>query len=135
MGNKLPLLKLREVHANIRALGFKYKRTDGSHETWERLPDAIMPERKIVQVDVGKPQFDAFLMKSMIRQSGFGRDEFCTGVISKSRLPKAAPPKPVPVPKVPVSKVPTPISLEANSDAQVVPIQVSLPDPPVKKSK
>src|SRR5260370_25550655 len=56
MGNKLPLLKPREVQGNLRALGFVHKRTDGSHETWERLADAIIPERKIVQVDVAKKQ-------------------------------------------------------------------------------
>jgi predicted RNA binding protein YcfA (HicA-like mRNA interferase family) len=50
MGSKLPLLKPREVQARVRALGFKYKRTDGSHETWERLPDQIIPERKVVQM-------------------------------------------------------------------------------------
>jgi predicted RNA binding protein YcfA (HicA-like mRNA interferase family) len=92
MGKKLPLLKPREVQANIKALGFKYKRTDGSHETWERLPDTILRERKVVQVDVGKRQFDAFLMKMMIRQSGFSREEFCTGVMNK---PAAATPTPV----------------------------------------
>jgi predicted RNA binding protein YcfA (HicA-like mRNA interferase family) len=86
MGSKLPLLKPREVQARVRALGFKYKRTDGSHETWERLPDQIIPERKVVQIDVGKKQFDKFLMKSMIRQSGFTAQEFCSGSISLSRL-------------------------------------------------
>jgi predicted RNA binding protein YcfA (HicA-like mRNA interferase family) len=88
MGRKLPKLKPREVKANIKALGFVWKRTDGSHETWERLPDKIITTRKTVQVDVGKAQFDDFLMKMMIRQSGFSRDEFCTGVMKS--VPAAA---------------------------------------------
>jgi len=90
MGKKLPLLKPKEVQTNIKNLGFKYKRTDGSHETWERLADALLP-RKVVTVDVGKRQFSKDLMKRMIRQSGFSADEFCTGVMNK--------PTPTPVPK------------------------------------
>jgi predicted RNA binding protein YcfA (HicA-like mRNA interferase family) len=85
MGKKLPHLRPREVEANIKGLGFVYKRTNGSHETWERLADAIIPQRKIVQVDVAISQFDDRLMKSMIRQSGFTADEFCTGVMNPSR--------------------------------------------------
>jgi hypothetical protein len=50
------------------------------------LPDQIIPERKVVQIDVGKKQFDKFLMKSMIRQSGFTAQEFCSGSISLSCL-------------------------------------------------
>lgn len=90
MGKKLPKLKLREVKANLKALGFVWKRTDGSHETWQRLPDAIMKERKVVTVDVGKDQFDDYLMKMMIRQSGFSRDEFCTGVTKAKSVPAPA---------------------------------------------
>ena len=90
MGKKLPLLKPREVKANLKALGFAYKRTDGSHETWERLADD-KHKRAVVTVDVGKTQFDAYIMKMMIRQSEFSQDEFCTGVMNKP----AASPKPV----------------------------------------
>ncbi len=129
MGNKLPLQKPREVQANIKALGFKYKRTDGSHETWERVADAIITERKVVTVDVGKEQFDQFLMLSMIRQSGFKRDEFCSGRINKSRTAN------IPAPKVSVNKAAVPISKTPQSDSQSVPIQVAVPDTVVKKSK
>lgn len=90
MGKKLLLLKPREVKANLKALGFVYKRTDGSHETWERAADGKRI-RAVVTVDVGKTQFDEYLMKMMIRQSGFEQEEFCTGVVNK---PTAAP-KPV----------------------------------------
>jgi predicted RNA binding protein YcfA (HicA-like mRNA interferase family) len=90
MGKKLPKLKPREVKANLTQLGFRWKRTDGSHETWERLADAKR-KRRIVTVDVGKAQFDDYLMKSMIRQSGFDKDEFCSGVIKD--------PTPAPIPE------------------------------------
>jgi predicted RNA binding protein YcfA (HicA-like mRNA interferase family) len=82
MGRKLPLLKPREVRANLTALGFTHKRTDGSHETWERTADANH-KRAVVTVDAGKTQFDKHLMKMMIRQSTFSRYEFCTGIIDK----------------------------------------------------
>lgn len=79
MGRKLPLLKPREVRANLIALGFSHKRTDGSHETWERPADANH-KRAVVTVDAGKSQFDKHLMKMMIRQSTFTQEQFCTGV-------------------------------------------------------
>jgi predicted RNA binding protein YcfA (HicA-like mRNA interferase family) len=94
MGKRLPHLKPREVRANIRSLGFVHKRTNGSHETWERIADAIIPQRKIVQVDVGKSQFDDRLMKSMIRQSGFSSEEFCTGILNPARLVSLKSPDP-----------------------------------------
>jgi hypothetical protein len=105
MGTKLPLLKPREVQTTLRALDFKYKRTDGSHETWERLPDAILSERKVVQVDIGKRQFDKFLMKMMIRQSGFRPHEFCTGTMDADRTASKAPAvvnSITPAPRIPV---------------------------------
>jgi predicted RNA binding protein YcfA (HicA-like mRNA interferase family) len=80
MGKRLPLLKPREVQANLRSLGFVHKRTDGSHETWERAADKVR-RRAVVTVDVGKKQFDKFLMKNMIRQSLLSQDEFCSGVL------------------------------------------------------
>ncbi len=83
MGKRLPKLKLREVKANLTALGFRWKRTEGSHETWERPADKKRI-RAVVTVDVGKKQFDDYLMKMMIRQSGFSAEEFCTGVIKDS---------------------------------------------------
>src|ERR1051326_9499653 len=81
MGKKLPLLKPREVQANLRSLGFVYKRTDGSHEAWERAADGTR-ERAVVTVDVGKRQFDKYLMKMMIRQSKLTQEQFCSGVLN-----------------------------------------------------
>jgi predicted RNA binding protein YcfA (HicA-like mRNA interferase family) len=88
---KLPFLKPREVQANLKSLGFVYKRTDGSHATWERPADGVR-RRAIVQVDVGKKQFDAYLMKMMIRQSLLSQEEFCSGVLNEPAL--TADPKP-----------------------------------------
>jgi predicted RNA binding protein YcfA (HicA-like mRNA interferase family) len=85
MGKRLPKLKPREVKANLKALGFEWKRTDGSHETWERPAEGTR-KRAVVTVDAAKPQFDDWLMKSMIRQSGFTREEFCTGVMNKKSI-------------------------------------------------
>lgn len=96
MGKKLPKLKPREVKSNLKALGFSWKRTDGSHETWERAADSIITERKIVTVDVGKTQFDDYLMKMMIRQSGCGREAFCTGVMDESAATPVATTVPAP---------------------------------------
>jgi predicted RNA binding protein YcfA (HicA-like mRNA interferase family) len=79
MGWKLPLLKPREVEANLRALGFTLKRQEGSHRQYERAADGVRP-RSVVTVDVGKKQFSKDLMKSMIRQSNFTAEEFCSGV-------------------------------------------------------
>jgi predicted RNA binding protein YcfA (HicA-like mRNA interferase family) len=82
MGKKLPLLKRREVEANLKSLGFIYKRTDGSHATYERVADKVR-RRAVVTVDVGKVQFDAYLMKMMIRQSLLSQEEFCSGVLNQ----------------------------------------------------
>jgi predicted RNA binding protein YcfA (HicA-like mRNA interferase family) len=83
MGKKLPLLKPREVRANLLSLGFIHKRTDGSHETWERAADPLH-SRAVVTVDSTKNQFDAWLMKSMIRQSKLTQEEFCSGSLSQA---------------------------------------------------
>ena len=78
MGNKLPLLKPREVEANLRSLGFVHARTVGSHKQYMRAADGVR-QKAVVTVDCGKTQFSKELMKSMIRQSLFTQEEFCTG--------------------------------------------------------
>lgn len=90
MGTKLPLLKPREVEANLKALGFVHMRTVGSHKQYVRAADGVRL-RAIVTVDVGHEQFSKNLMKTMIRQSLFSQEEFCTGVMSVT----APAPKPV----------------------------------------
>jgi len=82
MGKKLPLLKPREVEANLTSLGFVFARMDGSHKQYVRAADKTR-RRAIVTVDVGKNQFDKWLMKSMIRQSLLTQEEFCSGVLNE----------------------------------------------------
>jgi predicted RNA binding protein YcfA (HicA-like mRNA interferase family) len=80
MGRKLPALKPAEVCRNLEGLGFKFKRQVGTHAHYERLADNKM-QRKVVTVDMGrKGGFSKDLMKSMIRQSGFSPEEFCSGM-------------------------------------------------------
>lgn len=86
MGWKLPLLTPRDVKQNLKGLGFYHKRTDGSHELWERPADSILTQRKTVTVDSAESQFRHPLMKSMIRQSGFTAEEFCSGRYSMKSL-------------------------------------------------
>ncbi len=90
MGYKIPLLKPREVRANLRALGFEHRRTVGSHEQWVREADGTRI-RAFVTVDAGKDQFSKGLMKMMIRQSLFSAEEFCSGVMKVAN----SAPKPV----------------------------------------
>jgi predicted RNA binding protein YcfA (HicA-like mRNA interferase family) len=87
MGKKLPLLKPREVEANLRSLGFVHARTVGSHKQYVRAADGVRL-RAIVTVDVGQDQFSVRIMKSMIRQSLFTQEEFCSGV---ANAPNPAP--------------------------------------------
>jgi len=63
------------VEAILRALGFKLKGQEGSHRQYERLKDATHP-RSVVTVDVAEREFGDYLIKSMIRQSDFSREQF-----------------------------------------------------------
>jgi predicted RNA binding protein YcfA (HicA-like mRNA interferase family) len=92
MGNKLPLLKPREVEANLKSLGFVHARTVGSHKQYVRAADGVR-QKAVVTVDVGKTQFSKELMKNMIRQSLFAQEEFCSGKMNEP------PPLPEPVPE------------------------------------
>jgi predicted RNA binding protein YcfA (HicA-like mRNA interferase family) len=70
-----PRLKRSEVEAILNALGFKLKNQEGSHCHHERPADGKRP-RSVVTVDVSEREFGEFLLRSMIRQSNFSRDEF-----------------------------------------------------------
>ena len=72
---KYPVLKHSEVIDIIRALGFVFKRQTASHAHYERTPDSKIPERKLVTVGAYS-EFDDDLIKSMVRQSGFSREDF-----------------------------------------------------------
>lgn len=68
-------LTLAEVREILVALQFSKKRKIGSHEQWERVARGGRA-RSVVTVDEGKSEFDDYLVKSMISQSNFSRDEF-----------------------------------------------------------
>jgi hypothetical protein len=60
----------------------------GSHKQYVKAADRTR-RRAIVTVDVGKNQFDKWLMKSMIRQSLLTQEEFCSGVLDEvDAMPK-----------------------------------------------
>jgi predicted RNA binding protein YcfA (HicA-like mRNA interferase family) len=86
---KLPLLTPREVRANLTKLGFTHKRTDGSHETWQRPADAAHI-RAVVTVDAAESRFGPWLMTKMIGQSKLTKEEFCSGQLKNSPAPEAA---------------------------------------------
>ena len=70
-----PPLKLREVLAILRSLGFSLKRQDSSHAQYERPADSIR-RRSVVTVDMGIREFGERLIRSMIRQSNHTKEEF-----------------------------------------------------------
>ncbi len=70
---KYPPLKQSEMVAIFIGLRFRLVRV-GKHPCYERKGDAIRP-RKVVPVD-DYEEFDETLIKSLISQSGFSREEF-----------------------------------------------------------
>lgn len=60
----------------LKALGFVFKRQDGtSHEQYEKAAEGAQG-RRIVTVDTAERDFGDFLIKSMIAQSGYSRNDF-----------------------------------------------------------
>ncbi len=72
---RYPPLTPSDVVAILRALGFQFKRQDGSHAQYERAAEGTKP-RAIVTVDMSVREFWEEIIKSMVRQSGFSREEF-----------------------------------------------------------
>lgn len=72
---KYPPLTPSEVAAIVCALGFRFNRQEGSHAHYERAAADGLP-RKIVTIDTAIATFSQELIKSMIRQSGFDREQF-----------------------------------------------------------
>ncbi|MBE0399008.1 type II toxin-antitoxin system HicA family toxin [Halomonas sp. FME1] len=64
----------REFVAVLKELGFKHKRTSGSHEQWEHL--LFNHKRRMVSVDGHHAPFTKSLLKSMINQAGLSKKEF-----------------------------------------------------------
>jgi predicted RNA binding protein YcfA (HicA-like mRNA interferase family) len=72
---KYPPLTPGEVIAIVQALGFVFDRKCGSHAQYE-LSGTTERQRRVVTVDTKVHNFDEYLIKSMIRQSGRTREEF-----------------------------------------------------------
>jgi len=72
---KYPPLTPNEVKAITLALGFRYRRTQGSHAHYEREAIGKYP-RAVISIDEHYQQFDDDLIKNMIGQSKHTRDEF-----------------------------------------------------------
>jgi predicted RNA binding protein YcfA (HicA-like mRNA interferase family) len=69
--------------AIVSALGFRLNRQRGSHAHWER-PAGDGRKRCVVTIDMAITTFHENLIKSMIRQSNFTREEFY-GATEKTR--------------------------------------------------
>ncbi|MFQ5694995.1 MAG: type II toxin-antitoxin system HicA family toxin [Terriglobia bacterium] len=72
---KYPPLSSSEVIGILEALGFALKRQTGSHAHYERQAGTQKP-RAVVTVDTSIPEYWERIIKSMIRQSTFSREEF-----------------------------------------------------------
>jgi predicted RNA binding protein YcfA (HicA-like mRNA interferase family) len=72
---KYPPLSPSEVINIVEALGFRFKRQNGSHQHYEGFAEDLKT-RKIVTVDNSVDEFWEDLIKSMIRQSGWPREKF-----------------------------------------------------------
>jgi predicted RNA binding protein YcfA (HicA-like mRNA interferase family) len=70
---RYPPLTPSEVCAILTEWSFKRKNQEGSHRQYEGV---IKGQRKIVTVDMAEDDFDDFLVKSMISQSGLTREQF-----------------------------------------------------------
>lgn len=69
-----PLLTCKEVKTILKNLGFTERTQKGSHNHW--VHDNIEGQFRKVTVDCPKAPFGAFLIKSMIRQSGVTKKAF-----------------------------------------------------------
>jgi predicted RNA binding protein YcfA (HicA-like mRNA interferase family) len=70
---KYPVLKLKEVLAILSQHNFSEIRSEGSHHHYMAI---INDQNRVVTVGHGKTEFEAFLIKSMINQSGLSREDF-----------------------------------------------------------
>jgi predicted RNA binding protein YcfA (HicA-like mRNA interferase family) len=72
---KYPPLTPSEVISILQCLGFSFKRQTGSHQHFERAPEKD-GHRFVVTVDISIDEFWEELIKSMIGQSGYSREQF-----------------------------------------------------------
>ena len=72
---RYPPLNPSEVVSILTALGFQFKRQDGSHAQYELIA-AENRRRRLVTVDMSVDDFWPKLIKGMIEQSGVSREKF-----------------------------------------------------------
>ena len=72
---RYPPLTPNEVVSIVETLGFSLKRTTGSHRHYEKLAQDGKT-RRVVTVDMAIDEFWPDIIKSMISQSGYKREEF-----------------------------------------------------------
>jgi len=86
---RYPPLKLREILAIVKALGFGLKRQIGSHAHYEREASEGRL-RAVVTIDMAYSDFqDERLLKYIIAQTGFSRDQFYNAVADQKKRKKA----------------------------------------------
>lgn len=73
MPKKYPQLTDKEVVSNLKALGFGYSHSKGGHDFYKASHSG---RNWTVTVDPNNSPFDDFLLRSMISQSGFTREQF-----------------------------------------------------------
>lgn len=73
MPKKYPPLTFSEVLDILKSNGFILRNVQGSHHHYTAI---IEGKKRIVTVDKSESPFDAFLIKSMIAQSGMSREKF-----------------------------------------------------------
>jgi len=73
MPKKYPPLTDTEVVAILIALGFAYSHSSGGHDFYKAAHGG---KHWTVTVDPHDSPYDAFLLKSMISQSGYSREQF-----------------------------------------------------------
>jgi predicted RNA binding protein YcfA (HicA-like mRNA interferase family) len=79
---KYPVLALAEVLAILKYWDFEVVTQSGSHAQYGAVIGGI---KRKVTVDMGLDEFDDFLLRSMVRQSGLSRNQFylCTKATAK----------------------------------------------------
>ncbi len=82
MPRKYPPLKLREILAILRSLGFVEKSSVGSHYKYTRI---VKGRQREVTVDYAIDDFDAFLIKSMITSLDLAEKTF---IVQPRELPE-----------------------------------------------
>ncbi|MBI5464367.1 MAG: type II toxin-antitoxin system HicA family toxin [Ignavibacteriales bacterium] len=82
MPEKFPPLTPQEVVAILKARGFSLNNQEGSHAQYVGFFGGV---KRRVTVDMAKVDYNDFLIKSMIRQSGMTREEFYCSTKSTAR--------------------------------------------------